>query len=95
MNGALTVRVLVMRAAVSFGGEAFTKADLAVRCWEMYPDHFGLAGYRAQYPDAQRVLSKVDGAGGAIDRGWLEQLEDRRCVVTAEGRCVANRKQQP
>ena len=71
--------------ALRSAGDQFTLDDLAVCAWENYPDDFALTGY-PQYPDAQRVQSKVYGATGLVYRGLLEFIETKVLRVTPAGR---------
>ena len=47
----------------------FTMQDLIVACWRAHPEQFGLQGY--DYPDSNRIVTKVYGANGLIGRGCL------------------------
>lgn len=79
-------RILLAAHEISGEGRSFSAEDLVVRCWELYPDHFGLQGYAQKYPDSNRVLTKIMGAkGGLRGRGWITKTGSKRYRLTEVG----------
>lgn len=90
MSPPLSHRDLILVAATTFGSP-FTPADLAVRAWEKYPEAFGLAGYRENFPAADKVFSKLYGSTGLILRGHVRWADGSNTLleVTHPGRLFA------
>ncbi len=82
-------KILVTAAQMAETQETFTAEDLIVHAWQHFPESFGLSGYREQYPDSNRVLSKLMGSVGLCSRGWLEQVSTKTYRMTAAGRKLA------
>lgn len=79
-------RILVAAASLGGQGESFSAEDLVVRCWELFPDYFGLQGYAKKYPDSNRVLTKIMGAkGGLRGKGWISKTGSKRYRLTEVG----------
>ena len=89
----LTLRAKILRAAIELADEAptFTVEALVVRSWKLYPETFALRGFEAEYPDSNRVASKLSGDGGLCAQEWLARVEPRTYSVTASGRREARR----
>ena len=64
--------------------QPFSWEDLVVRAWEKHSEAFGLKGYRALYPDSNRVSATLYGALGLLGRGLIERhgLQRFRVVPT-------------
>ena len=90
--GASTYQQALLRTAarIGAGGAEFTAADLVVEAWMDDPYLFGLRGYEAKYPDANRVLCKIYGSGGMVQKGLLEDVSTRVYRITDEGARVAS-----
>jgi hypothetical protein len=82
-------KILVAASHLAEESETFTAEDLIVRAWKDYPESFGLSGYRENYPDSNRVLSKLMGSVGLCSRGWLEQVSTKLYRITPGGRKFA------
>lgn len=98
---ALTVPEKILLCATQLGTEkgVFAAEDLIVRCWERFPDTFGLQGYADRFPDANRVLTNIMGGKGLRGKGWLRKIGEKRYQVTEAGRQASsnleNGKQHP
>lgn len=88
MGNELTVPEKILSCAAELDGEkgTFTAEDLVVRCWERFPDTFGLQGYSAKFPDSNRVLTNIMGMKGLRGKGWLRKVGEKRYRVTEVGR---------
>jgi hypothetical protein len=51
----------------------------------MYPDTFGLSGYPTQYPDSNRVFTKIMGSQGLRGKGWLRKVGEKQYRLTQKG----------
>ncbi len=94
MANQLTVPEKVLSCAVELDQEkgTFTAEDLVVRCWERFPETFGLRGYAEKYPDSNRILTNIMGDKGLRGKGWLRKVREKRYRVTEAGRqAVASR----
>jgi len=86
----MTVPEKILLAAISLTAASFSAEDLVVRCWEMYPDNFGLQGYSNKYPDSNRVLTKIMGVSSPLRaNGWLTKVAAKKYRVTDAGRRYA------
>lgn len=68
-----TITGHLVEAARSIEG-VFTPEQLAVRAWKMYPDDFGLAGYKTYYPDVHSVLWRLSVKTGPVATGLIVKL---------------------
>jgi hypothetical protein len=94
MANELTVPEKIVSCAVDLDREkgTFTAEDLIVRCWERFPDTFGLRGYAEKYPDSNRILTNIMGVKGLRGKGWLRKIREKHYRVTEAGRqAVASR----
>lgn len=67
------VRMRIMRVAVRLP-TTFTKENLAVACWETYPEDFGFVTSDGKsWPDHASLCSKLYGASGLIASGNIVQ----------------------
>ena len=86
----MTLPEKILVAAASFDCGTFSAEDLIVRCWEMFPNDFGLQAYARQYPDSNRVLSKIMGSDSPVRKnGWLTKVATKRYRITDAGRQYA------
>ena len=53
-------------------GELFTKSELVVRAWLLFPKSFGLADY--PYPDSHRLAAVLYGKDGPLMKGAVRQV---------------------
>jgi hypothetical protein len=92
MGNELTVPEKILSCALELDREkgTFAAEDLVVRCWERFPDTFGLQGYADKYPDSNRVLTNIMGMKGLRGKGWVKKVGEKRYRVTEVGR-QANR----
>jgi hypothetical protein len=90
---ALTVPEKILACATELDQEkgTFTAEDLVVRCWEKFPDAFGLQGYADRFPDANRVLTNIMGGKGLRGKGWVRKIGEKRYQITEVGRQAASR----
>ncbi len=91
MNEELTTLKKVLIAAATLDGDklTFSAEDVIVRAWKVFPESFGLNGYRDAHPDSNRVLAKLMGSVGLCGRGWLEQTNTKTYRLTPAGRKMA------
>jgi hypothetical protein len=84
MGNDLTVPEKILSCALELDREKgiFTAEDLVVRCWERFPDTFGLQGYAGKYPDSNRILTNIMGTKGLRGKGWLRKVGEKRYRVT-------------
>src|SRR6266566_9360670 len=85
---AKTVPEKILTCAIELDAEKgiFTAEDLIVRCWERFPDTFGLQGYYQKFPDSNRVLTNIMGAKGLRGKGWLRKIGEKRYQITEVGK---------
>ncbi len=88
MGNDLTVPEKILSCALELDREkgTFAAEDLVVRCWERFPDTFGLQGYADKYPDSNRILTNIMGMKGLRGKGWLKKVAEKRYRVTEVGR---------
>ena len=70
------------------GGSPFTAEELVVAAWREFPGSFGMEGL-PQYPDSNRVYTKLMGKKGLAGRGWLVKVSDKRYQLSEAGRLAA------
>jgi hypothetical protein len=71
---------LLTRAAASFR-RPFTKEQLIIRSWELFPASFGLKGWEERYPDSNKVVSYLyHKKRGLIALGVIDFCRDDRFV---------------
>lgn len=63
----------------------FTVEDLIVAAWKRAPLEFGIHDYAEEYPDSNRVLVKLSGTNGMVERGQFRR-KDGLLSLTPEGR---------
>ncbi len=94
MGDESTVPEKILSSAMELDAEkgTFTAEDLVVRCWQRFPQTFGLQGYADKYPDSNRVLTNIMGGKGLRGKGWLRKVGEKRYRVTEVGRQVIAQK---
>src|SRR5579875_20937 len=87
MGNELTVPGRILSCAAELDRErgTFTAEDLVVRCWERFPDTFGLQGYADKHPDSNRVLTNIMGTKGMRGKGWLRKVGEKQYRLTSAG----------
>ncbi len=45
--------------------------ELAVRCWRMFPERFGVTACGLSFPDVNKVLTQLVGKRGLVNRGFV------------------------
>ena len=87
---------VVIIAAGGFSGE-FSQWALAVRCWELDPNRFGMRGYQLTHPSDNRVLMEIVGKKrtSPVGMGWMERTRPNHFRVTPVGRGHAARLADP
>ena len=87
MKEQLTVSEKLLLAALEARkrSSTFTAEDLVVVAWRLYPDTFGLSGYANQYPDSNRVLTKIMGKKGMRGKGWLWKVGEKQYKLSSAG----------
>ena len=79
-------RILLAAKDLQSTGRFFTAEALVVRAWEKFPDHFGLQGYSDQYPDSNRVLTKIMGKTSPLrQKGWISKIGTKKYRLTEVG----------
>lgn len=78
------------------GTRPFSAEDLVVAAWRMFPDTFGLSGYRDGagrlcYPDSNRVFAEIMGSKPIRNRGLLIKVGSKIYELTEAGRDLARR----
>jgi hypothetical protein len=76
-------RLRILIVAARFEG-TFTVETLVVASWKAHPDCFGMKEY--PYPNAASVTSKIYGATGLVQEGYLELVEAKVLKMTEKGR---------
>jgi len=88
-NEALSLGEKVLAAAAAFSeGDVerqFTAEDLVVAAWRQDKQAFGLRGHEENYPDSNKVYTKLDGQAGLVTKGWLQKSGDRTLRLTIGG----------
>jgi hypothetical protein len=67
----------------------FSAEDLVIAAWKKFPDAFGLEGYGNQYPDSNRVFTKIMGDKGLRGRGWLLKTGEKLYQLSEAGKLYA------
>lgn len=62
------------------GQESFHIEDLAVRCWEMFPDRFGMK--RHALPNMNTVASKIP---TLVRENWLARVAESEYALGTRG----------
>ena len=76
--------LLVWRACQAMQRRQWTREDLVVQCWKLFPKEFGLPGFEKLYPNNHRVYTELYGKGRGliflgkirrVKRGWFELVQ--------------------
>jgi hypothetical protein len=91
-------RILLAAADLHSDRGTFSAEDLVIQAWQRFPTYFGLQGYGSQYPDSNRVFSKIMGRDVTVRKaGWLAKVGTKRYRLTEVGlvkaREIAGRKE--
>ena len=93
LNNVLTLNEKVLLAAFELQGEdlkeRFTAEDLLVQAWKQDNGAFGLRNYERDYPDSNKLYTKLDGKDGLVRKGLLKRVADRTYTLTAAGLSMA------
>ena len=54
--------------------DEFDEWTLTVKAWQMYPEYYGLRGYKSQYPDHKMVCNIYQKPGGPVGQGHMEKV---------------------
>lgn len=83
---------LLTVAALELGITAtFNPRDLAIQAWSLWPDRFGVAGYR-EHADTHAVMVLLSSGNGPVKRGQIERVAPDRYRLTELGCRVASAK---
>jgi hypothetical protein len=90
-NLSLSDKVLVAATTVAAGEVTaeFTAEDLVVAVWKSDNVSFGLRGHEKDYPDNNKVYTKIDGKSGLVSKGMLAKAGERTLRVTPAGLAYA------
>lgn len=72
------------------GKTPFSAEDLVIAAWRRFPDAFGLEGYGNEYPDSNRVFTKIMGDKGLKGRGWLLKVGEKIYQLSDAGKLHAS-----
>ncbi|MGA2623156.1 MAG: hypothetical protein ABSF91_04820 [Bacteroidota bacterium] len=67
----------------------FSAEDLVIAAWKKFPDAFGLEGHGDEYPDSNRVFTKIMGDKGLRGRGWLLKVGEKLYQLSEAGKLYA------
>ena len=82
-NNKLTLsdKVIISCYKTSSDHKKFSAEDLAVKCFELYPENFSLKGYK--YPDSNRVYTNIMTSDSPIIKnGWLIKLGEKMYKIS-------------
>ncbi len=85
-NNKLTLsdKVIISCYKTSSDHKKFSAEDLAVKCFELYPENFSLKGYK--YPDSNRVYTNIMTSDSPIIKnGWLIKLGEKMYKISDTG----------
>ena len=92
-NNILTLNEKVLLAAFALQGDdlkkRFTAEDLLVQVWKEDKGAFGLRNYEKNYPDSNKLYTKLDGKDGLVRKELLKKVADRTYTLTAAGLSMA------
>ena len=95
MSKTVDEKILECALALDVEKGTFNAEDLVVRCWERFPDTFGLQGYADRYPDSNRILKKIMGGEGLRGKGWLRKVGEKKYRVTEVARQTVKARETP
>jgi hypothetical protein len=76
------------------GRTPFSAEDLVVAAWQKFPDAFGLEGHGGEYPDSNRVFTKIMGDKGLRGRGWLLKVGEKLYRLSEAGKSHARSRSE-
>lgn len=86
--------VLAMAALSEEGKSVFTEAELTVKVWEMFPQHFGLEGFEETHPDHKSVCTLYMGKDSKPKKlGYMAQEGQKRYRILPAGHQAAEKLQ--
>jgi len=83
----------VLLAAADFEA-AFTAEDLVIAAWRKFRDSFSMEGH-PEYPDSNRVYTKLMGKKGLVGKGWLVKVSEKRYQLSEAGKIKAKTRSIP
>lgn len=91
----LTDKVLIAALDLSTGdlNVSFTAEELLLAAWETDKSAFGLRGYETEYPDSNKLYTKIDGKSGLVSKGFLRKVGERTLCISVYGLSRARRLQ--
>lgn len=83
----LSDKLLLAAVALTNGSveDDITAEGLVVAAWREDNLSFGLRGHERDYPDSNKVYTKIDGQSGLVTKGWLAKAGERRLKITEAG----------
>jgi hypothetical protein len=87
-KGQLTLndKVLLASLFLSAGDiKNFTAEDILIKAWKDDKSAFGLRGHENDFPDSNKLYTKLDGKGGLVSKGLLKKVSDRTYILTEAG----------
>ena len=81
----LTGTRVILTAASKLPDE-FTESDLIIASWKCDKDMFGLEGYENEYPAENKILSKLMGIKGLVQKGFLKRIDRKKYKLTNSGK---------
>lgn len=95
MTDTLSLSDKALRAAFSLcekdEGRSITGEDILVQAWKEDRRAWGLRGYEDQFPDSNKLYTKLDGKDGLVGLGFLRNVGPRTYQMTAAGMSQAGR----
>ncbi len=92
-SNSLTLNEKTLLAAFALQGndlkKKFTAEDLLIEVWKQDKGTFGLRNYENQYPDSNKVYTKLDGKNGLVRKGLLKKISNRTYTMTPAGMSIA------
>lgn len=89
----LTLNDKILLAAISLCStdlkKKFTAEDLIVESWKLDKSAFGLRNYERDYPDSNKLYTKLDGKDGLVIKGLFKKVADRTYTLTEAGLSLA------
>lgn len=87
----LSEKVLLASLELSGGstGLSFTAEELLIASWKANRRAFGLRGFENDYPDSNKLYTKIDGKDGLVAKGLLRGAGERTYQITEVGNARA------
>ena len=67
----------------------FSAEQLLIAVWKQDKGAFGLRNFEQDYPDSNKLYTKIDGQDGLVRKGLLKKVADRTYSLTAAGLSLA------